>query len=44
VRRWYPEVFADAPKKVGSHRALGDITESIKELQYYKQTVFRDKC
>jgi oligoribonuclease len=44
VRRWYPEVFADAPKKVGSHRALGDITESINELRYYRQTVFRDKC
>jgi oligoribonuclease len=44
VRRWYPDVFADAPKKVGSHRALGDIMESINELRYYRQTVFRDNC
>lgn len=44
VRRWYPEIFADAPKKVGSHRALGDIRESIDELKYYRQTVFLDKC
>jgi oligoribonuclease len=44
VRRWYPETFANAPKKAGSHRALGDIIESVNELQYYQQTVFRDKC
>jgi oligoribonuclease len=44
VRRWYPEIFANAPKKAGSHRALGDIMESIEELRYYRRTVFRDKC
>jgi oligoribonuclease len=44
VRRWYPDVFADAPKKAGSHRALGDIMESVNELQYYRQTAFREKC
>ena len=41
VRRWYPDVYANGPKKVGSHRALGDIRESIDELRYYRQTVFR---
>jgi oligoribonuclease len=41
VRRWYPDVYADAPKKIGSHRALGDIRESIDELRYYRRTVFR---
>jgi oligoribonuclease len=41
ARRWYPDVYADGPKKVGSHRALGDIRESIEELRYYRQTVFR---
>jgi oligoribonuclease len=42
VRRWYPAVFANAPKKAGTHRALGDIMESVKELQYYREKVFRD--
>jgi oligoribonuclease len=41
VRRWYPEVFAGGPKKVGSHRALGDILESVAELRYYRDSVFR---
>jgi oligoribonuclease len=40
ARRWYPDVFADAPKKLGSHRALGDIRESIEELRYYRETIF----
>jgi oligoribonuclease len=44
VRRWYPEAFASAPKKAGAHRALGDIIESVNELQYYRETVFRDNC
>ena len=41
ARRWYPAAFADTPKKVGSHRALGDIRESIDELRYYRETIFR---
>jgi oligoribonuclease len=44
VRRWYPAAFANTPRKAGTHRALGDIMESVKELQYYRETVFRDKC
>jgi oligoribonuclease len=42
ARRWYPTVFAGAPKKTGTHRAMGDILESVGELRYYRQTVFRD--
>lgn len=41
VRRWYPDVYADGPKKAGAHRALDDIHESIRELRYYRQAVFR---
>jgi oligoribonuclease len=41
VRRWYPDVFTGAPKKAGSHRALDDIKESIAELRYYREKVFR---
>jgi oligoribonuclease len=42
ARRWYPSAFAGAPKKTGSHRAMGDILESVGELRYYRQAVFRD--
>ncbi|WP_343074859.1 oligoribonuclease [Phytoactinopolyspora alkaliphila] len=40
VRRWYPRVYFASPDKTGNHRALGDIQDSIRELQYYRQTVF----
>lgn len=41
-RRWYPDEFENAPKKKFSHRALDDIRESIKELQYYRMHVFKE--
>jgi oligoribonuclease len=41
ARRWYPEAASGAPRKAGSHRALGDIKESVAELRYYRQAVFR---
>jgi oligoribonuclease len=40
VRRWYPRVYFASPEKKGGHRALADITESILELRYYRQTLF----
>ncbi|MHB8440324.1 MAG: oligoribonuclease, partial [Acidimicrobiales bacterium] len=40
ARRWYPGVLAGAPAKVGNHRALDDIRESVAELAYYRRTVF----
>jgi oligoribonuclease len=40
VRRWYPRVYYAAPIKTGNHRALGDIRDSIAELEYYRRTVF----
>ena len=43
VRRWYPRVYFASPDKIGGHRALADIRESIKELQYYRETVFVPK-
>ena len=39
-RRWFPRVYFNLPSKAGGHRALADIRESIKELQYYRKTVF----
>jgi oligoribonuclease len=41
ARRWYPAAAAASPAKRGSHRALGDILESVAELRYYRSTVFR---
>jgi oligoribonuclease len=42
VKRWYPTIDADRPRGHGSHRALDDIRESIKEMQYYRERVFLD--
>ena len=39
-RRWYPRVYFAQPAKGMAHRALADITESIRELAYYRRTVF----
>ncbi len=41
VRRWYPDAYANAPRKAGGHRALDDIKESLAELSYYRQVAFR---
>lgn len=40
TRRWYPRVYFGQPAKGLSHRALADIRESIRELEYYRRTVF----
>ena len=40
VRRWYPKLAQARPQKVGLHRALDDIRESIEELRYYRERVF----
>jgi oligoribonuclease len=40
VARWYPAPF-HAPKKAGTHHVLDDIRESIAELKYYRETVFK---
>ncbi len=41
ARRWYPRAYYNAPAKSGGHRALADIRESIAELRYYREAVFR---
>ena len=40
ARRWYPRAYFASPPKAGGHRALADITESIRELRYYREAVF----
>ena len=42
VRRWYPEVLTNAPEKAQGHRALDDVRESVAELRYYREQVFRE--
>ena len=39
-RRWYPRTYYGQPAKGLAHRALADIKESIRELDYYRNTVF----
>jgi oligoribonuclease len=40
ARRWFPRVYFNAPAKNGGHRALADILESIRELEYYRLAGF----
>jgi len=42
ARRWYPAALAGAPAKSGNHRALDDIRESVAELRYYREAVFKN--
>ena len=39
-RRWYPRIYFGQPTKGLTHRALADIRESIRELQFYRRTAF----
>ena len=39
-RRWYPRIYYSQPEKGLAHRALADIRESIRELEYYRRTAF----
>ncbi|AAT89231.1 oligoribonuclease [Leifsonia xyli subsp. xyli] len=40
ARRWFPRVYFNAPEKNGGHRALADILESVRELDYYRKAAF----
>jgi oligoribonuclease len=40
ARRWYPRAYYVSPTKEGNHRALADIADSIRELNYYRKAVF----
>ncbi|SDR74666.1 oligoribonuclease [Corynebacterium timonense] len=40
ARRWFPKAYYQQPKKGLAHRALADIVESIRELDYYRRSVF----
>jgi oligoribonuclease len=40
ARHWFPRIYFSAPAKNGGHRALADILESIRELEYYRGIAF----
>jgi oligoribonuclease len=39
-RRWFPRIYYNSPAKHGGHRALADILESIRELEFYRRIGF----
>jgi oligoribonuclease len=40
-KRWYRDVYGARPQKLTAHRALDDIRESVAELIYYREHLFR---
>ncbi|GAB3084985.1 oligoribonuclease [Corynebacterium aquatimens] len=40
ARRWFPKAYYNQPEKGMAHRALADIVESIRELDYYRRALF----
>ena len=43
ARKWMPTIYSHQPEKGLAHRALADIVESIKELDYYRRCFLRDE-
>lgn len=41
--RWFPKEKKKAPSKEKRHRAMDDIKESIMELKYYKDNIFKPR-
>lgn len=41
ARRWYPRSLSGLTKKSSAHRAMDDIRESVAELRYWREHVFR---
>ena len=42
VERWYPETLR-SPTKKQSHLAMNDIKESVEELRWYRENIFRQE-
>ena len=41
ARRWAPGILEAAPRKAGGHRALDDVRESVAELRYFREALFK---
>ena len=42
TNRWFPEESENTPVKKRTHLALDDIRESIEELQWYRENIFKN--
>lgn len=42
-KRWYKKEFRQEKKKKLAHTAMSDIRESIEQLKYYRETIFKPK-
>jgi oligoribonuclease len=40
-RRWYPSDFAELAKGNSAHRAMDDIKESVAEMKFWRERVFK---
>lgn len=40
AKRWYPKIGLDRTSKSGVHRALDDVKESVRELNFYRDNLF----
>ncbi len=40
VQRWYPNIKRQYPRKNENHRAMGDVRDSIKEMNYLRERFF----
>lgn len=40
-RRWNPRVFSKQPKKLLAHRSLDDIKDTLEELKFYREHLFK---
>ncbi|XP_072932522.1 probable oligoribonuclease [Epargyreus clarus] len=41
AKRWYPRDFSRIPQKKFQHRCMSDIMESIEEMKYYREHIFK---
>jgi len=41
ARRWYPADLAEFRKSTSAHRAMDDIRQSVAELRFWRERVFR---
>ncbi|KAL1826214.1 hypothetical protein ACET3Z_012992 [Daucus carota] len=40
---WYPRDNQKAPQKINKHRAMDDTKESIAELKFYQDNIFKHR-
>ncbi|CAG9134548.1 unnamed protein product [Plutella xylostella] len=43
AKRWFQSEFSRLPPKQFQHRTMSDILESIEELKYYREHIFKNK-